>query len=74
MYLLNLNGCGVICTIQKKFTFHYVSIKSIFDEFINAFYKSFTFHYVSIKSQVGKVLGALVLIFTFHYVSIKSIR
>ena len=50
MYLLNHEGFTVWIT-PMEFTFHYVSIKSIY--MITAYRNKvlFTFHYVSIKSQ-----------------------
>ena len=55
-----------------KFTFHYVSIKSLTN---NAKFKEkfgFTFHYVSIKSEWKIISIKSLQRFTFHYVSIKS--
>ena len=50
MYLLNLLTPFSL-TWSIKFTFHYVSIKSVMRDEVGKFLALFTFHYVSIKSQ-----------------------
>ena len=51
MYLLNLAALQGCDASEIIFTFHYVSIKSIWRRNIMAKVYIFTFHYVSIKSQ-----------------------
>ena len=50
MYLLNPVGLPTIPNITVSFTFHYVSIKSMFSVGMPIAIILFTFHYVSIKS------------------------
>ena len=72
MYLLNLFSRLFKSITVDKFTFHYVSIKSvIIIKFEFNIYK-FTFHYVSIKSVIIIKFEFNIYRFTFHYVSIKS--
>ena len=72
MYLLNLFSRLFKSITVDKFTFHYVSIKSvIIIKFEFNIYR-FTFHYVSIKSVIIIKFEFNIYRFTFHYVSIKS--
>ena len=71
MYLLNRSAGCPRCNLTDKFTFHYVSIKSL-SERNRAKTTTFTFHYVSIKSEFEDFKKELMNKFTFHYVSIKS--
>ena len=72
MYLLNPIMSSAI-SLATKFTFHYVSIKSISDIVWSRYANIFTFHYVSIKSIYSHDKHPSLIVFTFHYVSIKSI-
>ena len=71
MYLLN-HKTQAPTTPPKRFTFHYVSIKSDTGTDIETVTQRFTFHYVSIKSYRSLITPPSTLLFTFHYVSIKS--
>ena len=71
MYLLNPSQEERVIK-GKKFTFHYVSIKSISSNILFLLSSVFTFHYVSIKSRAENVGNKPLFEFTFHYVSIKS--
>ncbi len=73
MYLLKHNP--ILCSIplQSTFTFHYVSIKTVFSISYNLVNSRFTFHYVSIKTNAVSEAAQLQQQFTFHYVSIKTI-
>ena len=53
MYLLNLKILAMKSPMTNRFTFHYVSIKSVMDKMVLDIYSKFTFHYVSIKSDGG---------------------
>ena len=52
MYLLNPNIPLVKCAENLRFTFHYVSIKSVTQNGDVTNTNRFTFHYVSIKSVI----------------------
>ena len=73
MYLLNPYLTKPSGYKANKFTFHYVSIKSVTCETLEDDLKTFTFHYVSIKSYSEEPVTFRLMLFTFHYVSIKSI-
>ena len=72
MYLLNLNGYGVICTILKKFTFHYVSIKSIKRK-LRPLHQRDLHSTMYLLNRLYITDCPIPAEFTFHYVSIKSI-
>ena len=74
MYLLNLNACTSTIMGGVTFTFHYVSIKSMYSDPSQAILGLFTFHYVSIKSRKATEIFKNIVQFTFHYVSIKSVK
>ena len=61
-----------IFVFDEVFTFHYVSIKSPYQNKVVDVSLLFTFHYVSIKSSGCGVTCTIAKKFTFHYVSIKS--
>ena len=73
MYLLNQVWTQEKALNISKFTFHYVSIKSLALSLVCTTLSEFTFHYVSIKSVKQMLQGTCMCQFTFHYVSIKSI-
>ena len=59
MYLLNPKAVSKKGVMLDKFTFHYVSIKSIMPPIKNTVFYVFTFHYVSIKSYGPIVPGTI---------------
>ena len=62
-----------IFVFDEVFTFHYVSIKSPYQNKVVDVSLLLTFHYVSIKSSGCGVTCTIAKKFTFHYVSIKSV-
>ena len=72
MSLLNHFLCKNIYYVYFFFTFHNVSIKSMFDDEYIDFNFDFTFHNVSIKSARSGSRRQRGISFTFHNVSIKS--
>ena len=52
MYLLKLRLSGIPTACLTKFTFHYVSIKTIYFLIFFIDVTAFTFHYVSIKTHL----------------------
>ena len=72
MYLLKRKRTRASRTIIRRFTFHYVSIKTTFAKWRGISCALFTFHYVSIKTRDAFSFAAYTLLFTFHYVSIKT--
>ena len=55
MYLLKLISSLVSLCLYNIFTFHYVSIKTIYQALRVTFLSGFTFHYVSIKTDFSSV-------------------
>ena len=71
MFLLKLGGT-FLNDRRKAFTFHNVSIKTIYCIFRCRCPVSFTFHNVSIKTVWEGSLILCFISFTFHNVSIKT--
>ena len=72
MYLLKQSYAIGSAASMIRFTFHYVSIKTMPSDRKGIEHPLFTFHYVSIKTTAFLICMDILLIFTFHYVSIKT--
>ena len=71
MFLLIL-GHPVLRFVQNNFTFHYVSINTLWRWNIRIALFNFTFHYVSINTIQQPTSWRTSTNFTFHYVSINT--
>ena len=72
MYLLILESQVETVVKARQFTFHNVSINSVFFLTYAPLANIFTFHNVSINSQMKKLFISQPMKFTFHNVSINS--
>ena len=73
MYLLK-PFITILSTKSLIFTFHHVSIKTVFLTHTRLAVIWFTFHHVSIKTELSLSDYDVYYLFTFHHVSIKTRR
>ena len=73
MFLLIRTVVSAYRFIHLVFTFHIVSINTVFDAKIDEMVADFTFHNVSINTVAyGMAETAPISVFTFHNVSINT--
>ena len=72
MYLLKQFCIATSIRTVATFTFHHVSIKTVYDVRNGSYRYTFTFHHVSIKTVGLFDEEKINETFTFHHVSIKT--